>query len=189
MGHARRFPRARFPRVRLHGRGRSHRLDGHAAVRIPPGRRTARERTNSFLGAAKAMDPMHQNAAFSDFDCFDSRKTAPRRFAFHAALAACSPLAEAVTARADSCDPAALGAKCTAPRMPRRWRRMTRPSSRRSASIISQGGGELLITGSLALSKPITWPTVVYAKTPIFRRTLPSAARRTPSSSPRSAAC
>ena len=34
--------------------------------------------------------------------------------------------------------------------------------------IISQGGGELVITGSLALSKPITWPTVVYAKTPNF---------------------
>ncbi len=34
--------------------------------------------------------------------------------------------------------------------------------------LISQGGGELVITGSLALSKTIPWPSVTYAKTPNF---------------------
>jgi hypothetical protein len=34
--------------------------------------------------------------------------------------------------------------------------------------ITSQGGGEIVITGSLALSKTIPWPSVIYAKTPQY---------------------
>ncbi len=109
---------------------------------------------------------MHENAAFRTSTVSILAK--PRRGGSLSTLLLLLALAgQAVTARADSYNPAALGAKygaTDAASVAANDAAVVKAIRR----IISQGGGELLITGSLALSKPITWPTVVYAKTPHF---------------------
>ncbi|HVU87946.1 MAG TPA: hypothetical protein VHD36_11540 [Pirellulales bacterium] len=73
----------------------------------------------------------------------------------------------AAAARADSYNPASFGAKYgTADAASAAVNDAAVVKAMRR--LISQGGGELVITGSLALSKTIPWPTAVYAKTPGF---------------------
>jgi hypothetical protein len=70
-------------------------------------------------------------------------------------------------ARADSYNPASLGAKygaTDAASVAANDAAVVKALRR----LVSQGGGELVITGSLALSKTIPWPSVTYAKTPNF---------------------
>ncbi len=109
---------------------------------------------------------MHQHAA-SRTSTFSIHARTRRRGSLSALVLLLVLAAWAATVRADSYNPAALGAKygaTDAASVTANDAAIVKAIRR----IISQGGGELVITGSLALSKPIPWPTVVYAKTPHF---------------------